>query len=169
MVNHRFEVIPNDVIASWPFGHEFAQRFATWWHQLTWSRDGVISSLELYIDYALFTKSLVPVCIAKKTWALREHSIVADESSLALNLQSRTWTQILQWFLSRISFPIDVQKRGRGLHHAGYTIPVNDFSGRPILTAGIQPSNILWNYFHRAGTVVRDMKAAWNIHMYLHE
>lgn len=64
-------------------------------------------------------------------------SIVADESSHALNIQSHACIQVLQWFLPRIN-----------LH---------------VLTSGELASDVLWTYFHRAGSTVRDMKASWHV------
>eukprot|EP00438_Fugacium_kawagutii_P007572 Skav230249 [mRNA] locus=scaffold1266:50096:54652:- [translate_table: standard] len=155
-------VIAPGTLEQWPFGPKFAQRFACWWNNLVWTNDGIISSLELYIDFAISSGSMVPVWLKQNKWALREDNIVADESSLALNLQSRTWVRVLQWMLPKIEFPINVLPKGRGLHHVGYTIPVYSFAGRPKLHIGTQASHVLWNYFHRAGSTVRDMKACWH-------
>lgn len=155
-------VISDSQVSNWPFGPTFASRFVSWWNTLTWTDEGIVSTLELYVDFAVTTGSLVPVSLPNRKWVLRDENIVADESSLAMNLQSRTWTQILQWILPKIDFTIPILQRGRGLHHVGYTIPVYTFAGRPKLHIGSMASQILWNYFHRSGATVRDMKATWH-------
>lgn len=82
-----------------PWGETFACRVARWWSGLEWGEGPEMSLLEAYFNFAVTTKSMMPVRIGKGNgyWVLRDQSVEADIKPLDLNIQSAAWIRLMTW------------------------------------------------------------------------
>ena len=155
----------HDEIQHCPFGITFAKRFAEWWEGLRWGQSGAVSTVELYIDFCLHSKSMAPVCVVKRVYELRDESIMADYASNELSLQTRIFLRMVQWWYGRIDQSVAKLSKGtKDLLALGYSFPVWGFDKRPQLMCGTHAARELWRYFHSGGRASRSLNKSWSIY-----
>ena len=156
-------------LQKWQLGDEFGKRFLGWWKSLRWVPGSVpISALELYINYCIETKGMVPHQIRGKgsPFLLRDQHIEADLCKAVLSLQNKTWIRAIRFLRDHFAecFLPGWIDRYNSLGVFGYTIKVITMGCRPILPQGIEAGRILWSYFHTDNGVIRDLKREWKVH-----
>lgn len=145
-----------------PYGEIFARRVAAWWEQLTWGHGHPQSFLELYFQFALSTKTLMPVRIGKGNgvWKLRDQDVQADIQPLTLSVQSAAWGRFMNWWVKAAGLPYDIQQN-RGLHPFGYSIAVKGIGIRAYSPYAEKACARLWDYFQISGRVQRKLESPW--------
>lgn len=155
--------IPQGMPDNFPYGPLFFQRFLTWWNCLTWGHGPPTSLLELYIDFAVATRTQVPVLVGYRKYHLRDQSTLADVHESSLLTQSKTWVHTIQWFQRNFPdcLPCPIHSKLRALHPFGYSIPCLGFPYRVQWQAGVSTADALWHYFHQGGKVKRSFASPW--------
>ena len=162
--------ISDDVCDQCPFGATFARRVRAYFHMLPWDcSQAPVSALEVYIDYCLFTGSVVPVRVddatdpsTKEQFALPDLDISADSFQVPLVTQSRTWVRMIKWILARWpNAPMAPKQRLKSLAMVGYLMPAFSLSGYPKFRSGILPRQHLWQFFHANGKVHQSLGRMW--------
>ena len=98
--------VPQACPENWPFGEFFWNRLSSWAQLLQWSNveSRPTAMLELYIDFALYTKTIVPLPVkpkgkksAKCQYYLVDQNLEYAETEFKLSQQSFTWNRIVNW------------------------------------------------------------------------
>ena len=157
------EAITESMPNNFTFGAVFYERFRTWWNSLVWGHGPPTSLLELYIDFALSTKTQVPVKVGYQKYCLRDQSTLADVHECSLLTQSKTWGHIIKWFQKNMiqCLPGAIHGKLRALHPFGYSIPVLGFPFRVQWSAGVSTAESLWQYFHQGDKLKRSFASPW--------
>ena len=166
-----FPCIPSldEFLIHWQLGRIFGTRFLDWWSSLEWVHASApISALELYINFALDTGTMVPVQPTGKgsKFLLRDLDAQADLCDAKLALQNKTWIRGLKHvheFFPHALVPSWLNRENT-LNCFGYTIKVISLSFRPKLKNGAHACKLLWDYFHTNTGVQRDLKRPWRCH-----
>ena len=166
-----FPCIPSldEFLIHWQLGRIFGTRFLDWWSSLEWvPASAPISALELYINFALDTGTMVPVQPTGKgsKFLLRDLDVQADLCDAKLALQNKTWIRGLKHvheFFPHALVPSWLNRENT-LNCFGYTIKVISLSFRPKLKNGAHACKLLWDYFHTNTGVQRDLKRPWRCH-----
>lgn len=155
-------MLTDEILQSCPYGHTFALRFATWWCELQWCEGSAISFHELYISFCMSTRTMAPVVLGQKKYALRDQSHEANIAPLALSLQVTMWDRMIMWWMRHSCHPLTIQKVD-ALHVFGYSYRVKGFHARPKLDNAVEVATELWKYFHPSGEgyTIRCFKRAW--------
>lgn len=93
---HIYEGLDDSILQECPMGHVSVVRFHEWWKELEWGAGAPISLHELYFA-RLQTRTVAPVVVGFKKYALREHSNEADIAPLKLTLQVKTWDRMVEY------------------------------------------------------------------------
>jgi len=140
-----FPCIPSldEFLIHWQLGRIFLE----WVHA-----PAPISALELYINFALDTGTMVPVQPTGKgsKFVLRDLDVQADLCDANLALQNKTWIRGLKHvheFFPHALVPSWLNRENT-LNCFGYTIKVISLSFRPKLKNGAHACKLLWDYFH---------------------
>ena len=161
------------MINTCPFSKEFASRVDHWLRQLKWSvhDEQYVSCLELYIDFALFTRSYSPVRLRGKgvhsrtriKYKVRDVDVALDHAEHSLASQHGVWVKFIRWVFKqgRTVFPGALVTGKKTLHSVGYSIPCVSLDVRPQLTCGHAGGLELWKYFHHSGGAVRSLQRVW--------
>ena len=163
----------DSMINTCPFSKEFASRVDHWLRQLKWSvhDEQYVSCLELYIDFALFTRSYSPVRLRGKgvhsrtriKYKVRDVDVALDHAEHSLASQHGVWVKFIRWVFKqgRTVFPGALVTGKKTLHSVGYSIPCVSLDVRPQLTCGHAAGLELWKYFHHSGGAVRSLQRVW--------
>ncbi len=160
----------DEFLVHWQLGYSiYGERFFTWWGSLEWVHASApISALELYINFALDTGTMVPIQPTGKgsKFVLRDLDVQADLCDATLALQNKTWIRGLKHIHEFFPFALVPSwlNRENTLNCFGYTIKVISLSFRPKLKNGLHACKILWDYFHTNTGVQRDLKRPWRCH-----
>ena len=127
-----------------------------------------ISLLELYVDCFLECGMSAPVQVtqtSRATWGghiryeLRTDSIRADNHSLHLSDQSKTWTRVFKWLVARSSEDGKLRYSNQHtLKHVGYRLLHASLDIRPKLVHGSHPSILLHRFFHTSHGKMKNLK-----------
>lgn len=130
------------------------------WHA---AEEDQSSLLELYVAFALDTKSMMPVymrALKKKTknrdsaYVLREDSVQADESRSDLNTQLRSFVQLFKWLNASKHWAKVSVDRGTSSPWLSYVV------GQFIFPHDSATCRSLWDCFHQ-GRRSYNLKASW--------
>ena len=147
------------------YGETFVGRVQDWWQKLEWGQGAMISAVELYLDFCIFTHSMMPVQVSKRWYELRDQSSLADSFSCELSVQTRAWINFLKWFISHCSdFHEVFHPRLKCMHVFGYSIMAYGFCNRPRLMCKDAAALQLWKYFHFNGKTRRDLTRSWSVY-----
>ena len=97
--------VPQACPENWPFGDFFWNRLSSWARLLQWSNveSRPTAMLELYTDFELYTKTIVPLGqtqekkSAKCQYYLVDQNVEYAETEFKLSQQSFTWNRIVTW------------------------------------------------------------------------
>ena len=150
-----FPCIPSldEFLIHWQLGRIFGTPFLDWWSSPEWVHASApISALELYINFALDTGTMVPVQPTGKgsKFVLRDLDVQADLCDANLALQNKTWIRGLKHvheFFPHALVPSWLNRENT-LNCFGNTIKVISLSFRPKLKNGAHACKLLWDYFH---------------------
>lgn len=147
------------------YGEVFVSRVQEWWQQLEWGQGAMISAVELYFDFCIFTHSMMPVQVSKRKYELRDESSLADSFACDLSVQTRAWIHFLKWYISHCNdFHEVFHPRLKCMHIFGYSIMAYGFKTRPRLLCKDAAALQLWKYFHHNGKTRRDLTRSWSIY-----
>ena len=162
---HKSVGIDHSLFRRCRYGEIFASRVQNWWQQLEWGNGAMISAVELYLDFCIYTHSMMPVQVSKHKYELRDKSSLADSFSCELSVQTRAWIHFLKWFMSHCNdFHEVFHPRLKCMHIFGYTILSYGFCNRPHPMCKDAAALQLWDYFHFNGKTRRDLTRSWSVY-----
>lgn len=169
--------LPDGIADNCPYTAQFARAAAQWASCLQWPAapqpGAPISLLELYCDFVLFSGLLAPVQIstpserqrgARTKYFLRGDHILADHASLALSIQSRTWTRFVRWFIRHTPALSHLEVHpAKSLGRFGHRLFHASIDHRPLLTHRCEAYIILQKFFHTAYGKRRNLAGTFHV------
>lgn len=161
--------LTNDMLLSFPWGPIYLWRIQKWASNLNWAAPGAgddrgytdISYIELYLDFALYMKTLVPRNIATTNpanWILDDLELRVDcMNNRTLAQQTLVWTKSIKWIHAnkpKLLWPAEDVDRSHSLNMLGCSSWLRAIRPRPKLTTGDQAARKVNDFFTSNGTLV---------------
>lgn len=166
---------------SFPWGPTFLFKIVFWASQLKWCKSRCyckkdISMLELFIDYAITTGSLSPLCLTPKAkrketkdgkmhscWEMPDTSIEADlRGQIPLSEHTLVFGRAMEFLLNNgnpLGWPTQKIPRTKSLGFIGLSTASRGFACRPALANHDESITQLRNYLCTPKGMRRDLKS----------
>ena len=167
-------VIAETKIESCIYTELFARRVVNYFHNLEWDfTQPNVSTLELYIDFALWSGTVAPALIhagSKKTgkhnrsYQLPDQCPLADLAQCTLRQQSRVWSKMLAWLRENWhQAPGKPQLGCTSLAKVGYHQQHYGVPGTPRFRSGLRVLHELRSFFETSKGYRTNMDRRWNV------
>lgn len=167
-------VIAESKLESCIYTELFARRVVNYFHNLEWDfTQPNVSTLELYIDFALWSGTVAPALIhagSKKTgkhnrsYQLPDQCPLADLAQCTLRQQSRVWSKMLAWLRENWHQAPGKPQLGCtslvkvGYHQQHYGVP-----GTPRFRSGLRVLHELRSFFETSKGYRTNMDRRWKV------
>eukprot|EP00438_Fugacium_kawagutii_P035077 Skav205130 [mRNA] locus=scaffold3411:24706:26586:- [translate_table: standard] len=174
--------VDSSLLRAFPWGPVFFWRLQWYFSRLGWPKqdhdkahERDVSFVELYVDFVLTTNTRTPRCATTASmrqqrvtnWVLDDIHIQGDTgAAIDLASQTRVWTRALGWVSKHapgLLMPGFGVKRSYSLNTLGNTAWLNGWSPRPKLLSGSDAAQWLYNFFHTARGVDRNLGRCFDL------